>query len=59
MPVITALETYDVRFPTSRQLDGSDALLAKGDSVTIRRAALGSYFLTTPAGREHRVKRVR
>src|SRR5258708_7785438 len=26
MPVITALETYDVRFPTSRQLDGSDAM---------------------------------
>ena len=26
MPVITALETYDVRFPTSRHLDGSDAM---------------------------------
>jgi L-fuconate dehydratase len=26
MPVITALETYDVRFPTSRELDGSDAM---------------------------------
>jgi L-fuconate dehydratase len=26
MSVITALETYDVRFPTSRQLDGSDAM---------------------------------
>jgi L-fuconate dehydratase len=26
MPVITALETYDIRFPTSRQLDGSDAM---------------------------------
>jgi L-fuconate dehydratase len=24
--VITALETYDVRFPTSRELDGSDAM---------------------------------
>jgi L-fuconate dehydratase len=24
--VITALETYDIRFPTSRQLDGSDAM---------------------------------
>jgi len=26
MSVITALETYDVRFPTSKQLDGSDAM---------------------------------
>jgi L-fuconate dehydratase len=26
MPMITALETYDIRFPTSRQLDGSDAM---------------------------------
>ena len=26
MPVITALETYDIRFPTSLQLDGSDAM---------------------------------
>lgn len=26
MTTITALETYDVRFPTSRQLDGSDAM---------------------------------
>jgi L-fuconate dehydratase len=26
MIVITALETHDVRFPTSRQLDGSDAM---------------------------------
>src|SRR3984893_1035428 len=26
MPVITAWETYDVRFPTSRELDGSDAM---------------------------------
>src|SRR2546423_14947033 len=24
--VITAVDTYDVRFPTSRQLDGSDAM---------------------------------
>ena len=24
--VITALETYDIRFPTSRELDGSDAM---------------------------------
>jgi len=26
MSTITALETYDVRFPTSRELDGSDAM---------------------------------
>ena len=26
MTVITGLETYDVRFPTSRELDGSDAM---------------------------------
>jgi hypothetical protein len=41
------------------QLDGSDALLATGDSVTIKRASLGSYFLTTASGRTHRVKRLR
>lgn len=29
--VITALETYDIRFPTSRQLDGSDAMNADPD----------------------------
>jgi L-fuconate dehydratase len=26
VPVFTALETYDVRFPTSRELDGSDSM---------------------------------
>jgi L-fuconate dehydratase len=26
MPTITALDTFDVRFPTSRELDGSDAM---------------------------------
>jgi L-fuconate dehydratase len=26
MPLISAFETYDVRFPTSRELDGSDAM---------------------------------
>lgn len=41
------------------QLDGSDALLASGDSVTIKRAALGSYVLTTSTGRTHRVRRLR
>lgn len=41
------------------QLDGSDALLASGDSVTIKRATFGSYVLTTPSGRTHRVRRLR
>jgi hypothetical protein len=41
------------------QLDGSDALLSSGDSVTIKRAAMGSYVLTTPSGRTHRVRRLR
>jgi len=41
------------------QLAGSDAVLAKGDEVTIRRATLGSYLMRTSAGREHRVKRLR
>ncbi len=31
MPVITALETCDIRFPTSLQLDGSDAMNADPD----------------------------
>ncbi|MFC4535497.1 L-fuconate dehydratase [Sphaerisporangium dianthi] len=26
LPLITALETHDIRFPTSRELDGSDAM---------------------------------
>lgn len=41
------------------QLAGSDALLVSGDSVTIERAALGSFVMTTPSGRQHRVKRLR
>ncbi len=31
MSVITSLDTYDVRFPTSRELDGSDAMNADPD----------------------------
>jgi len=41
------------------QLAGSDAILAKGDEVTIKRATFGSYLMTTASGREHRVKRLR
>jgi hypothetical protein len=40
-------------------LAGSDPILAKGDTVTIDRAALGSFVMTTPSGRSHRVKRLR
>lgn len=39
-------------------LQDSDPLLAPGDKVSIRRAMLGSFILTTPTGREHRVKRL-
>jgi hypothetical protein len=39
-------------------LDGGDALLAVGDAVTIRRAALGSYLMETPSKRTHRVHRL-
>jgi hypothetical protein len=43
-----------------RQISGSATLLlAPGDAVTIRRAALGSFLLSTPTGRSAKVKRVR
>jgi len=41
------------------ELDGPDALLAGGDAVTITRAALGAFLMTTPQGRTHRVRRLR
>lgn len=41
------------------ELDGTDWLLAKGKSVTIKRAALGSYIVKTPTGRTFRAKRWR
>jgi hypothetical protein len=41
------------------ELDEADPLLAPGDAVTIRRAALGSYLLMTPSKRSHRVRRTR
>jgi len=41
------------------ELDGPDPLLANGDSVTIQRAAFGSFVMTTPTRRTHRVHRVR
>ncbi len=41
------------------QLAEADPLLAAGDAVTIRRAALGSFLMSTPTGRTHRVRRLR
>ena len=42
----------------SWELDGADPLLAPGDLVTIRRASLGSFILTTPTKRLHRAYRL-
>jgi hypothetical protein len=39
-------------------LEDADPLLTPGDKVSIRRALLGSFIMTTPTGREHRVKRL-
>jgi hypothetical protein len=52
-------ETVSLEGGPMWQLAGSDALLANGDSVTVKRAVLGSYILTTPSGRTHRVRRLR
>jgi hypothetical protein len=40
------------------ELDEADPLLAHGDLVSIKRAALGSFLLTTPKGRVHRAHRL-
>ncbi len=40
------------------ELADPDPLLAAGDAVTIRRAALGSFEMTTPSKRTHRVRRL-
>jgi hypothetical protein len=40
------------------ELDAADPLLAEGNSVIIKRAALGSFLMTTPSGRTHRVHRL-
>ena len=39
--------------------DSPDPLLAVGNSVTIRRASLGSFLMTTPLKATHRVRRVK
>ncbi len=41
------------------ELDSPDPLLATGDTVTIKRAALGSFILKTPSGRTSRAYRLR
>ncbi len=41
------------------EMDDSDPLLAAGESVSITRAALGSYLMHTPTKRTHRVRRLR
>ena len=38
--------------------DAADPLLTDGDTVTITRAAFGSFRLTTSQGRPHRVRRL-
>jgi hypothetical protein len=41
------------------ELDSPDPVLAAGEKVTVRRGTLGSFILTTAAGRLHRVHRIR
>jgi len=41
------------------ELDDADPVLAQGDSVTITRAAFGSFLMTTPSRRTHRAHRLR
>jgi hypothetical protein len=41
------------------ELDEADPLLAVGDVVSIRRAALGSFLMETPTKRTHRARRLR
>jgi hypothetical protein len=40
------------------ELDAADPLLAQGNSVMITRGAFGSFIMTTPTGRRHRVQRI-
>jgi hypothetical protein len=41
------------------ELEDADPLLAAGDTVSIRRASLGSFLMETPSRRTHRVRRLR
>ena len=40
------------------ELDEADPLLNAGDQVSIKRATLGSFLMTTPSGRTHRAHRL-
>jgi hypothetical protein len=40
------------------QLDAADPLLADGNTVIITRGTFGSFLMTTPTGRTHRVQRI-
>jgi hypothetical protein len=40
------------------QISGSDPMIKKGDAVTIKRAALGSFQMIMPSGRSAKVRRV-
>jgi hypothetical protein len=40
------------------ELDNADPVLAAGETVTVKRGTLGSFILTTAAGRIHRVHRL-
>jgi hypothetical protein len=40
------------------QISGTDPMLKKGDTVTIKRAALGSFQMIMPTGRSAKVRRV-
>jgi hypothetical protein len=42
-----------------RQISGGTMLLKPGDEVTINRAALGSFQMIVPSGRNGKVKRIR
>jgi hypothetical protein len=41
-----------------KQISGVEPLLKKGDSVTINRAALGSFQMVMPTGRSAKVRRI-
>lgn len=63
--VVTGFGTSSLGRPVVRldnsqswELSESDPLLSVGDKVTIRRATLGSFLLTTPTKRMHRVRRI-
>lgn len=40
-------------------VEGDDGRLSSGDSVTIKRASLGSFLLTSPSNHTYRVRRVK